>query len=90
MSKAMYYVFFPALVFTSLGTSVTGSTLLSWWPLPVNTALNVILGMLLGAGTFHFVGLPDHLWPHFVSCAGVGAATFPVTESHTPEAAAVS
>lgn len=72
MTKVTYYVFFPALVVTSLGTSVTAATLKSWWPVPVSTLLNVVLGMLLGAAVFPFVGMEPHLRPHFISCAGVG------------------
>jgi predicted permease len=72
ITSLTYFVFFPALVITSLGTSVTLDTLQSWWPVPVSTFLNVVLGMALGAIVFPFVGMERHLWPHFVSCAGVG------------------
>jgi len=63
----------PSLIITSLGTSVTGPKLLSWWPLPVNVFLNLSLGFGLGAATFPFVKLPKHLWSHYVTTAGVGA-----------------
>lgn len=72
VTKLTYYVFFPALVVTSLGTSVTADGLASWWPVPVCTLLNVFLGMILGAAVFPFVGMEPHLRPHFISCAGVG------------------
>lgn len=72
LTKLTYFVFFPSLVVTSLGTSVTATTLQSWWPVPVSILLNVVLGMLLGAAVFPFIGMEAHLRPHFISCAGVG------------------
>lgn len=72
ITKLMYFIFFPALVVTSLGTSVTLETLKSWWPVPVSTLLNVVLGAILGYITFPFVGMEPHLKPHFVSCAMAG------------------
>jgi predicted permease len=72
VTKLMHYCFFPALVVTSLGTSVTAETLQSWWPVPVSTLLNVVLGMGLGAAVFPFVGMEAHLRPHFIGCAGAG------------------
>lgn len=83
VTKLMYFVFFPCLVVSALGSSVTASTLLSWWPLPVSTMLNVVLGMLLGAAVFPFVGMPMDLRPHFISCAGVGA--IPIILACSPE-----
>lgn len=72
MSKLIYNIFLPSLMVVSLGTSVTGPKILSWWPLLVNAFLNLTLGMCLGAASFRFVRLPKHLWSHYVTTAGVG------------------
>lgn len=72
-SKLLYYVFFPCLIVSSLGDSVTVETMLSLWPAPAAILLNVVLGFAAGTAVFPFVGMPSHLRPHFISCAGVGA-----------------
>ena len=72
LSRTIYYIFLPALIVTSLGSSATGAQLLSWWFLAANTAINVALGLALGAALLRPLAVPRHLWRAFLACACVG------------------
>lgn len=88
LNKLIYFVFLPALIFVSLGTSVTGSRLLSWWAQMVNVLLDVLLGLGLGALVAPLVRTPQHLHRLFICCAGVGALQpAPLPGSHCCAAA---
>jgi hypothetical protein len=39
LSRLVYSVFTPAIIFSKLGSSLTASRLVHWWPLPANLAL---------------------------------------------------
>lgn len=73
ISRLAFNVFLPALAACSfLQADVSLATFKSWWPVPASSLLNIVLGMILGAAVFPFVGMEPHLRPHFISCAAVG------------------
>lgn len=72
LSAVTYNLFLPMLIFVSLVSSVTGPKLLRWWPIPINVALSVGLGMAVGALLAPILNIPRHLRAHYICCAGVG------------------
>ncbi|XP_031501392.1 protein PIN-LIKES 2 [Nymphaea colorata] len=48
LSKLVFALFLPCLIFTHLGTSVTPSNLTLWWFVPLNVLISTAAGCLLG------------------------------------------
>ncbi|XP_074369489.1 protein PIN-LIKES 7-like [Apium graveolens] len=48
LNKIVFVVFTPSLVFTSLDQGVTLQDIISWWYMPINTALTFLFGGILG------------------------------------------
>ncbi|KAJ7560645.1 hypothetical protein O6H91_04G138700 [Diphasiastrum complanatum] len=48
LSKLVFSLFLPCMIFTNLGAAVTLENLLKWWFIPVNIVIACILGCLLG------------------------------------------
>ncbi|XP_050369299.1 protein PIN-LIKES 2-like [Argentina anserina] len=48
LSKLVFVVFLPCLIFTYLGPTITQKNLLLWWFIPVNVVLSTAIGCLLG------------------------------------------
>ncbi|GMN28292.1 hypothetical protein TIFTF001_001975 [Ficus carica] len=48
LSKLVFALFLPCLIFTNLGPSVTLKNLIQWWFIPVNVVLSTAVGCLLG------------------------------------------
>jgi predicted permease len=71
-NKMGYYVFLPALVLTTLGSSASGSKLAKWWFMLINSWINLVLGLGLGALINPIVRAPQQLQPHFLACCGMG------------------
>ncbi|KAK0573632.1 hypothetical protein LWI29_011193 [Acer saccharum] len=48
LSKLVFALFLPCLIFTELGESITLSNMRSWWFIPVNVLISMIIGVFLG------------------------------------------
>ncbi|BFG25424.1 hypothetical protein CerSpe_116990 [Prunus speciosa] len=48
LSKLVFAVFLPCLIFTNLGPSITLKNFLNWWFIPVNVVISTTIGCVLG------------------------------------------
>ncbi|XP_059315937.1 protein PIN-LIKES 2-like [Lycium ferocissimum] len=48
LSKLVFALFLPCLIFTHLGQSITIDKFVHWWFIPVNVLLSTIIGFILG------------------------------------------
>lgn len=48
LSKLVFALFLPCLIFTQLGQSITLSNFTLWWFIPVNVLISTIIGCILG------------------------------------------
>ncbi|KAL2904730.1 Protein PIN-LIKES 2 [Bienertia sinuspersici] len=48
LSKLVFALFLPCLIFTHLGESITLNNFIQWWFIPVNVVLSTLMGCLLG------------------------------------------
>ncbi|EEF35756.1 protein PIN-LIKES 2 [Ricinus communis] len=48
LSKLVFALFLPCLIFTELGESITFENIKLWWFIPVNVLLSTIIGFFLG------------------------------------------
>ncbi|KAK9078866.1 hypothetical protein SSX86_002924 [Deinandra increscens subsp. villosa] len=70
LNNVVFYVFIPALVGGSLADTVTASTLVSLWFMPVNILLTFIVGSGLGWVLCKITRTPEHLYGLVIgSCA---------------------
>ncbi|XP_076916446.1 protein PIN-LIKES 3-like [Bidens hawaiensis] len=61
LNNVVFYVFIPALVGSSLADTVTASSLISLWFMPVNILLTFIIGSGLGWVLAKITRTPEHL-----------------------------
>lgn len=48
LSKLVFALFLPCLIFTHLGQSITFDNLVHWWFIPLNVLISTIVGIVLG------------------------------------------
>ncbi|RVW83507.1 Protein PIN-likeS 2 [Vitis vinifera] len=48
LSKLVFVLFLPCLIFTHLGQSITGKNFVLWWFIPVNVIISTAVGCILG------------------------------------------
>lgn len=48
LSKLVFVLFLPCLIFTQLGKSITVANFTSWWFIPVNVLISTAVGCILG------------------------------------------
>ncbi|EOY00902.1 hypothetical protein QUC31_014050 [Theobroma cacao] len=48
LSKLVFALFLPCLIFTQLGESITLDSIAQWWFIPVNVLISTFIGCLLG------------------------------------------
>lgn len=48
LSKLVFALFLPCLIFTELGESITLENFVQWWFIPVNVLVSTLIGCLLG------------------------------------------
>lgn len=48
LSKLVFALFLPCLIFTELGESITLDNIARWWFIPVNVLVSTVIGCLLG------------------------------------------
>lgn len=72
ISKLVYFVFSPALIFSKLAESVTPQRLAAWWPLTVNMAITNASGFALGTLLAKAIRPPPRFKAHVVVACGMG------------------
>ncbi|EFJ13415.1 hypothetical protein SELMODRAFT_269010 [Selaginella moellendorffii] len=72
LSKLVFQVFLPCLIFTQLGTAVTLEKLLEWWFIPVNVLLSSTLGCLLGLLVALLIKPPPRFFKFTIVMIGIG------------------
>ncbi|ONK71054.1 uncharacterized protein A4U43_C04F4230 [Asparagus officinalis] len=60
-NKIIFYVFSPALIFTSLAKTVTLHDIISWWFMPVNIAFTFLIGTILGWAVVKILRPKSHI-----------------------------
>lgn len=72
MSKLIFNVFTPALLFEKLAVAVTWRHLVEWWPLSANMAVAIAGGFALGYLLVKLIRPPPDFRPHTIVSVGVG------------------
>ncbi|XP_024516669.1 protein PIN-LIKES 6 [Selaginella moellendorffii] len=72
LSKLVFQVFLPCLIFTQLGTAVTLEKLLEWWFIPVNVLISSTLGCLLGLLVALLIKPPPRFFKFTIVMIGIG------------------
>ncbi|KAK7350434.1 hypothetical protein VNO77_09072 [Canavalia gladiata] len=72
MNTMIFYVFAPALVFSSLAKSITLRSMITLWFMPVNIILTVIIGTTFGWLLVKTLRVPHHLQGLVLGCCSVG------------------
>ncbi|KAL0019914.1 hypothetical protein WJX77_007779 [Trebouxia sp. C0004] len=72
LGQLVFFIFVPCLTFTKLASSVDLNNLAIWWPLPVNTALSILMGLLIGWLTAMVIKPPKELRMHVIVATGLG------------------
>ncbi|XP_058187401.1 protein PIN-LIKES 3-like [Rhododendron vialii] len=72
LNNLVFYVFTPALVASNLADTVTSSSILSLWFMPVNILLTFIIGSALGWILVKITRTPKHLHGLVIGCCSAG------------------
>ncbi|CAM6032992.1 unnamed protein product [Sphagnum compactum] len=72
LSKLVFSLFLPCLIFTQLGKSVTIEKILEWWFIPVNVIVASLLGCCLGYAIALLVKPPPQFFNFTVVMIGIG------------------
>ncbi|EFJ37789.1 hypothetical protein SELMODRAFT_73552 [Selaginella moellendorffii] len=72
LSKLVFTLFLPCLIFTKLGSAVTLQKMLEWWFIPVNVLLATILGCALGWLVAVIIKPPREFFNLTIVMIGVG------------------
>ncbi|KAI8536725.1 hypothetical protein RHMOL_Rhmol10G0279300 [Rhododendron molle] len=70
--QLVFYVFTPALVASNLADTITSSSILSLWFMPVNILLTFIIGSALGWILVKITRTPKHLHGLIIGCCSAG------------------
>ncbi|KAL6649136.1 hypothetical protein ACP70R_013360 [Stipagrostis hirtigluma subsp. patula] len=69
INKIVYIVFVPALVFSSLASTVTLKDIISWWFMPVNIGIIFLIGAALGWVAVKAFRPGEHLQGLVIACS---------------------
>ncbi|XP_057447797.1 protein PIN-LIKES 2-like [Lotus japonicus] len=72
LSKLVFALFLPCLIFTELGESITLQNFVDWWFIPVNVLVSTALGCILGLLVVAICRPPPHLTRFTVIMTGFG------------------
>ncbi|CAN6252267.1 unnamed protein product [Urochloa humidicola] len=72
LSKLVFALFLPCLIFVHLGKSVTIDNILHWWFIPVNVLLSTVIGCIIGYIVALICRPPPHLFRFTVIMTGFG------------------
>ncbi|MED6194168.1 hypothetical protein PIB30_026033 [Stylosanthes scabra] len=72
LSKLVFALFLPCLIFCDLGGSISYERLVEWWFIPVNVILSTALGCMLGIIVFAICRPPPEFKRFTIATAGFG------------------
>ena len=72
LSKLVFALFLPCLIFTELGESMTFSNMLKWWFIPVNVLLSYFVGCIAGVFVALICKPPPQFFRFTVVMTGIG------------------
>ncbi|CAK9216745.1 unnamed protein product [Sphagnum troendelagicum] len=72
LSKLVFSLFLPCLIFTQLGTAISFQKIFLWWFIPVNIVIGAVLGCTLGYLMALLVRPPPQFFNFFVIMVGIG------------------
>ncbi|CAK9877286.1 unnamed protein product [Sphagnum jensenii] len=72
LSKLVFSLFLPCLIFTQLGKAVSVEKILQWWFIPVNIILGAFLGCLIGYVMALIIKPPPQFFNFFIIMIGIG------------------
>ncbi|KAJ7541936.1 hypothetical protein O6H91_10G082300 [Diphasiastrum complanatum] len=72
LSKLVFSLFLPCLIFAQLGVAVTLDNIINWWFIPVNVMLASFLGCLLGWIVAILVKPPPQFFKFTIVMIGIG------------------
>lgn len=72
LSKLVFTLFLPCLIFTELGESMTWSNMLHWWFIPVNVLLSYFTGCIAGVVVAVVCKPPPQFFRFTVVMTGIG------------------
>ncbi|CAI9110415.1 OLC1v1010426C1 [Oldenlandia corymbosa var. corymbosa] len=72
LNNLVFYVFSPAFVGSSLAETITMSSLIDLWFMPVNILLNMMIGSTLGWILYKITRAPRHLRGLLICCCATG------------------
>lgn len=72
LSKLVFALFLPCLIFTQLGKAATVQAILEWWFIPVNVVLGAVIGCTLGYFVALLVRPPPQYFNFTVVMIGIG------------------
>ncbi|KAG0602113.1 hypothetical protein M758_11G161500 [Ceratodon purpureus] len=74
LSKLVFALFLPCLIFTELGESMTLANMLKWWFIPVNVLLSYFVGCIAGVIVALVCKPPARFFRFTVVMTGIGNA----------------
>ncbi|GJP33622.1 hypothetical protein CLOM_g18139 [Closterium sp. NIES-68] len=72
LSKLVFTLFLPCLIFTQLGAAVTWQKLTEWWFIPVNVFLGAVVGCTIGLIVALIVRPPPQYFKFTIVMIGIG------------------
>ncbi|CAM6049362.1 unnamed protein product [Sphagnum compactum] len=72
LSKLVFSLFLPCLIFTQLGKAVSVEKILQWWFIPANIILGAFLGCLIGYVMALIIKPPPQFFNFFIIMIGIG------------------
>eukprot|EP00250_Pteridium_aquilinum_P035833 c9983_g1_i1 orf=283-1488(+) len=72
LSKLVFMVFLPCLIFTQLGTAITFQKMLEWWFIPVNIVVASVFGCAIGCVVVWVVKPPPQFKKYTIIAVGIG------------------
>ncbi|CAI7772115.1 unnamed protein product [Closterium sp. NIES-54] len=72
LSKLVFTLFLPCLIFTQLGAAVTWQKLTEWWFIPVNVFLGAVVGCTIGLIVALIVRPPPQFFKFTIVMIGIG------------------
>ncbi|CAH9087066.1 unnamed protein product [Cuscuta europaea] len=72
MNNIVFYVFNPCLVSSSLANSITYTSMIKMWFMPLNIFITFVIGSILGVVVVQVTRAPQHLRGLIVGCCAAG------------------
>ncbi|WCJ25280.1 Auxin efflux carrier family protein [Euphorbia peplus] len=72
LSKLVFVLFLPCLIFTYLGPSITLKKMIEWWFIPVNVVISTTIGCILGYMVALICQPPPELFRFTIIMTGFG------------------